>query len=144
MLHFDTMGSQDFHAAMDFTLEVGGDSLNFLDLSLHLTPVSSWLKIEFDVYRKNTYSGVSIHNQSLHPRRQKLAIVNYAIHRLLHLPLSQANQEKEIRHIEDIALHNCLHLDVPAMVRRKSLRLLLQPPSTPPQRTKWVRLPFPG
>ena len=99
---------------MDFTLEIGGSSLHYFDLDLQSTPSSNGLRIEFDIHRKNTYSGTSIHNLSLHPHRHKAAVVNYSIHRMLHLPLSKTNINKEIRHIEKIALINGLDLDIKA------------------------------
>jgi len=108
-------------------LEIGGSSLHYLDLHLQLTPSSNDLRIEFDIHRKITYCGTSIHNLSLHPHRHKAAVVNYYIHRMLHLPLSKTNINKEIRHIEKISLINGLDLDIKAMVRRKKLRLLLAP-----------------
>ena len=70
-----------FHDSMDFTLEIGDSSLHYLDLDLdlQLTPSSNGLRIEFDIFRKNTYCGTSIHNLSLHPHRHKAAVVNYYI-----------------------------------------------------------------
>jgi len=82
-------------------------------------------------------------HRNLHPRCHKVPIVNHAIHRLLHLPLSLDAQNNEIRHLEEIARRNGLHLDVPSMVRRKSLRLLPNSPVYQPG-TKWIRFPFIG
>jgi len=59
---------------MEFALEVGGASLNCLDLNPRLVPKSSDLIVEFSIHRKDTYTSVSISNDSLHPRPQKLAI----------------------------------------------------------------------
>ena len=112
-------------AKMTFTLEIGGSSVSYLDLLLRLVPKNPGLVVEFEVFRKKTYTGVSINNESLHPHTHKVTTVNYAIHRLLSLPLSEDARNREIQCINQVAQKNGLSLNVPAMVRRKSLRLLL-------------------
>jgi len=51
---------------MDFTLEIGGSQIHFLDLTLQLVPAQQMLKVEFAIYRKPTYTGVSIAHDSKH------------------------------------------------------------------------------
>ena len=108
------------------------------------------MRLDFSVYRKETFTGVSISNNSLHPRQHKFVAINAAIHRLLLLPLSAKARENEIRKIEHIAAVNDLNADVPMMVRRESLRLLLsesrEPTHSQPDtfRKRWLRLPYLG
>ena len=122
---------------------------NILDLKLKFFKHLDKLKIDFDIYRKPTYTGISIHNDSLHPIQHKVAIINSAIHRLVHLPLRSNAVNQEINTIKKISRINGLVLDIDKMVQRKRLRLLLSKPpdpvaSSPPKRSPYVRVPYLG
>lgn len=124
------------HPSVTFTLEMGNHTLGFLDLRLQLTPAEAGLSVEFSIYRKTTFSGISISNDSLHPRPHKMAQINAAIHRLLHLPLTEEAHKTETLVIEHMARRNGLNVNVPKMIRRKRLRMLLAEPdagNNPPQ-----------
>ena len=62
----------------------------------------------FGIYRKEHFSGVSIHATSYHPPAHKLAAVNSAIHRLVTLPLTPVAAEVEAETIKYIAILNGL------------------------------------
>ena len=135
----------DFDSNMQFTLENAGDHLNYLDFSINLTEVNNVLQASFGIFRKTSFSGVSIHADSLHPSAHKMVVVNSAIHRLLNLPLSAAAIEDEILHIEGIASLNGLDINVRSLIQRRRLRSLLSNSFTSePKRQKCLRLPFLG
>lgn len=65
-----------YHPSMEFTLEIGGDQIHFLDLTLHFKEFDSQQKTTvFNIYRKETFTGDSINGSSLHPQSQKLAAI---------------------------------------------------------------------
>jgi len=57
----------NFDPGFDFTLEFGGQSLNYLDLHISLIEQHNILRTSVGIYRKSSYTGVSIHASSLHP-----------------------------------------------------------------------------
>ena len=61
---------------MEFILEVSCTTLNFLDLTLTLTPRIQGLQVEFNIYRKPTFTRVSTHQDSHHPKSHKLVVIN--------------------------------------------------------------------
>jgi len=81
---------------MNFVMEIGDQVLYFLDLTLTLSTHNSQMAVSFSIYRKDTYTGISIANDSMHPQQHKLAPVSHVIHRLLTIPLSDVDQLKEI------------------------------------------------
>jgi len=56
-----------FHPRLQFTLEMGGDTLNFLDVTL----IKRHTHIEFNWYHKPTFSGRYLNFLSQHPLSQK-------------------------------------------------------------------------
>jgi len=56
-----------FHPRIQFTIEIGGDKLNFLDVTL----IRNHDSIEFDWYYKPTFSGRYLNFLSHHPISQK-------------------------------------------------------------------------
>ena len=52
-----------FYSKIQFTLEIGGSTINFLDLSITITNGH----YDFAIYRKPTYSDTIIHGSSFHP-----------------------------------------------------------------------------
>lgn len=61
----DTFNS--FYSRLQFTMEIGGDRINFLDITL----ISNNNYIIFDWYHKDTFSGRYLHFLSQHPLCQK-------------------------------------------------------------------------
>ena len=105
--------------SVEFTLEIEGSSLDFLDLQIELVDSQNVLVLKFGIFRKSTFTGVSIHNTSLHYAQPPS--INSAINRLLAIPLSQKSEKREIQAITSIAQINGFHL-----VRRRRLRNLLR------------------
>ena len=85
---------------MKFTLEVGGTTLNFRDLTLVLTPHIQGLQVEFNIYRKPTFTGVSIHQDSYHAQSHKWAVIN----RFISIPLSTKAGHMDIQTLKQIAI----------------------------------------
>jgi len=103
------------------------------------------LRVEFEIFRKPSFSGVSIHRQSYHP--QSHATINSAIHRLLSIPLKPVAYEAEIQQIEQIAKTNGFTANIRLLVTRKRLRKLLHDSdfacnNEVIRKEKWIRLPF--
>lgn len=139
------------HPSIKFSLEKKGDSLSFLDLLIRLTSSSSspLLIPKFSIFRKETFTGVSIHSSSLHTRAHKQASFHAAVNRLIQIPMDNNDYKNEIQVIKAIAVHNGLDLDVEKHIRRKSIKLLLSESrgsitSRLSKREKWLRLPYLG
>lgn len=91
------------HKNIKFTLEIRiNGSINFLDLNL--TIINN--KIEFNIFRKETYADIIIHNSSNHPFSQKILAFHYLINRLINIPLSPNNFKVELNTIKIIASNN--------------------------------------
>jgi len=56
-----------FHPRLQFTMELGGNNLNFLDVTIKIVDNT----IEFDWFHKPTFSGRYLNFLSLHPLTQK-------------------------------------------------------------------------
>jgi len=88
---------------IQFTLEVGINStLNFLDLTLSIVEN----KINFNIFRKPTFTDTVIDNTSNHPISHKHSAFHSMIHRLVTTPLSDNNYANELNIIKLIALNN--------------------------------------
>lgn len=93
----------NIHPKIKFKLEVeSNQSLNFLDLTIS----KSQNKLDFQIYRKPTHTDIAIPSTSLHPLQHKLAAFRSYVHRLLSIPLSKDNYNKELRTIYQIAVTN--------------------------------------
>jgi len=68
-----------FHPRIQFTIEIGGNILNFLDITL----IKNNKKIEFDWFHKPTFSGRYLNFLSLHPITQKRGSLMSMIDRAL-------------------------------------------------------------
>jgi len=118
-------------------------------VAITLQAHGSKLSPQFEIYRKNTYTGVSINSASLHPRQHKMAGIHAAIHRPEKIPMGRAAYEKEISDIEKVAVVNNLRVHVRQLISRKRLRKLLAENRNPEPtrlsvRQKWMRLPYLG
>ena len=156
-----------FDKNITFTVELGDRQINYLDLTIklcHDDVNDGLLTPTFSVYRKPTYSGLSIHIKSWHPPTHKYAVIRSSVHRMLSLPLSSEAEEMETRIIERIATINGLDTNVRLYIKKQKLHRLLNesrssplfqdfsernygafrpPPSVKPRET-WLRLPFLG
>ena len=133
------------YPSIKFTLEVGDKSINFLDLSISLHAG----KHEFGIFRKPTYSDISIDGSSYAPPPHKHAAFHSMIHRLVSIPLTPAAFQKEKDTIKLIAETNHVKLDIDKLVRRKLVSRALDattrlPRDTNRKKERWIRLPYLG
>jgi len=66
---FDTFNS--FHPRLQFTIKISGKNLNFLDVMI----INNNNILEFDVYRKPTFSSKVLSYLSKHPISQKRGVI---------------------------------------------------------------------
>ena len=98
---FNTLNNS--HESIKFTFEEEVDGkLPFLDLLLSRNKN----KIAFDIYRKSTTTDRFITSDSHHSYQHKLAAFRSLVHRLVNIPLSLTNFEKEKAKIIQIAQVN--------------------------------------
>lgn len=91
------------HENIKFTVEKENEgTLNFLDLTI--TRINK--KHEFKIFRKPTYTDITIHNNSLHPKSHKLAAYHSMVHRLVSIPMSISDFKNELTTIKEIANNN--------------------------------------
>ena len=90
--------------SIQFTYELENDeqTINFLDLSV--TRVNNNLK--FKIFRKPTATDTTIHADSYHPRKHKLAAFNSYVYRLLTVPMDRDDFIEEKNTIKYIAMQN--------------------------------------
>lgn len=86
-----------------FEIEIGGNSLNFLDLTVKLLHNN---KLEFSIYHKPSSTDICIPNNSIHPHNHKMSAFRSHIFRLLEVPMSTKNYQSELDIIYQIALNN--------------------------------------
>ena len=83
------------------------------------------IKPSFDVYRKESFSRVSIHNDSFHPQAHKVSATNSAIHRLINIPLEPEAFRKESETTGKLTALNGLKANIPLLIYRRKLKKLL-------------------
>lgn len=132
---------------IQFTIELGGSELNFLDLTIKLEGG----KHRFSIFRKTTYTDVVIHNSSNHPAPHKFAAFYSMINRALSVPMDHVALQKEREVIYTIAESNGyprVTIDrIWGRVSRKKFQLAvtnLEREGRDPDNRKWVSLPFYG
>ena len=127
-------------------MEVGGLTLNFLDLTIRLTEEGH----TFCIYRKTTVTDSYVNGSSFYPWPHKLAAFNWLIHRLVSIPMCRQDFEQETSTLEYLAKVNHIHVDLKRMIQKKLLRVQLDNTTfflrSPHhgERTRWIRLPFLG
>jgi hypothetical protein len=104
---------------INFTVEksVNG-KLNFLDLTIS-SGVNGY---DFAIFRKPTSTGLVIHNSSRHHISQKLAAFHCMVNRLLDIPLSPTNFNRELSTIKLIAKNNSYDPDIIDRILERKLR----------------------
>ena len=108
------------HLSIEFNLEVGGSTVNFLDLTIS---------------EKDTATDVTVHGSSFCPMAHKVAIFNSLIHRLTYIHLCWFAFHKELMTIKHLARVNGVQVDTDRMVRRKSL----DSTTSLPHGLNWIR-----
>ena len=76
--------------------------ISFLDLNIFRTPH----RIDLGIYRKETSTDTTIHNKSNHPHEHRMAAYRFYIHRLLNIPLTKKEKDKEWDIIVNTAISN--------------------------------------
>lgn len=140
------------HSSIQFTVDIGGLSLNYLDFTISLSPSSSHLlSPKFSIFRKSSNTGILINGLSFHHFSHKYTAFHSLIHRLLSIPLSPQDFAAEKAFIAELARRNNIYLDVNKSIGRKSLKRALQSVSALSKRdsfssfrTRWVRMLFLG
>lgn len=93
----------NLHPNIIFTLEIEQNgSINFLDLTI--TKENN--KHDFSIFHKPSHTDITIHNKSNHPYCHKISAFNSFIHRLINIPLSEQNYNKELNIIKQLAVNN--------------------------------------
>lgn len=134
------------HKNMQFTMELGGKSINFLDLNIDITTNTHIFKI----YRKPTTTDTVIPSCSQHPIAHKHAAFHSMVHRLTSIPQSKHNFQAELNTIKYIASNNgyspqLIDKILQRKQRRKVLPLLYAPTSeTVNTKTNWCTIPYLG
>ena len=127
------------YPSIKFTMEVGGESINFLDLNIDITQG----EFQFSIFRKPTSTDVAIDGASFCPTSHKHASLHAMVNRLLDIPLNPQSYKKELAVIKQT-------FDVDNFVRKKRISKALESTTThrriQPQRDecKFIRLPFLG
>lgn len=114
------------YPTIEFTMEVGGTRINFLDLTINIEEN----KYTFNIYRKPTATDATIHGSSLCPISHKIAAYNYYIHRLVSLPLTPEAITNETQLIKHLAKVNKIRIDIDGLIRRKMVGTTLNKTTT--------------
>jgi len=116
-------------------------NINFLDLTIN----KGRKNIRISIYRKTTNTDTTIHYLSNHPFEQKIAAYRYYIQRMLTLPISQIDINKEWTIICAMAKSNGFPQSIIHNLRKK-LTLKKQTPKsiTTKSNHKWVPFTFFG
>jgi len=112
-----------FDDNITFTVEVGGHRINYLDLTIELCHDElddGMLTPTFLIYRKETFSGLSIHQDSWYPTNQKFAVVRALVNRVVSLPLAPDTEEVETKLIERIAAVHGLRSNVRRFIKNET------------------------
>jgi len=103
------------HPRLQFTLEIGGNKLNFLDVTL----INNKGKLEFDWYKKSTFSRRTLNFLSHHPTSQKRGVIINMIDRIFLLSHPKFHERKLNFIIETFINNNySLQCVVIALIRR--------------------------
>jgi len=138
-----------FHSRLQFTLERGGDKINFLDTTIMLEKN----RIKIDWYHKPTFSGRFLNYWSQHPLSQKKGTIIGLVDRaflLSHPEFHRKNLELTIR----ILLNNDYPLNLvfsvmsnrlKSLVNRKSWKQnIISQENNETQSVKWFTVPYVG
>lgn len=115
---------------IQFTVEMGGNTINFLDITITIDNL--YKKLNFNIFRKDTYTDSIIPMNSVHPLSTKKAALHSMLNRLLKIPLSKIDYSIELKSIVQIAKNNGYKKDlIYKMLWEKKRKL-------------WLNLFFPG
>ena len=84
-----------FFPSIDFTMEVGEASINFLELTIRNTGEG----YAFSIYRNNSATDSYVNDSSFCPWPHKLAAFNWLIYRLVSILMGRSDFEHEVKRI---------------------------------------------
>jgi hypothetical protein len=133
------------HKNIKFKMELEeNQSINFLDLTIsHNEDIH-----EFKIYRKPTYTDTVIPHESCHPQSHKMATFNSMVDRLLKIPQSPQNFNKESKIIMNIAMNNGFKENmISNLIKNRTRKMIVNnvfPIEKIVDEEKWVSLPYLG
>lgn len=136
----------NLYPTIKFTLEIGGGEISFLDLRVSIEQNTH----TFGIFRKETSTDLTIHGSSYCPPSHKFAAFNCMIHRLISVPLSSHEFQKELSIIKHLANVNRVKINIDNIVRRKLVKKALDATTSLPRtlsskrKLKWIRIPYLG
>jgi len=132
------------HSRLQFTLETGGKRLNFLDVTI----INNEGTIEFDWYKKPTFSGRVLNFLSHHPTSQKRGVIISMIDRVFLLSHPRFH-EKNLRFVVETFISNGYPLQFIFETIRMRLKSLFNKQTKKQvtennneERTSWFVIPF--
>lgn len=107
---------------INFTLEIGNNSINFLDLSITIANN----KLEYGIFRKSTSTYTLIHATSHQSYNIKMAPFHSLIHRLINIPLTPSKFNTELNSIKFLAIKNGYSANlIDGILRKKTNNFIL-------------------
>ncbi|KYN36141.1 hypothetical protein ALC56_09516 [Trachymyrmex septentrionalis] len=107
---------------LQFTIEVGGNRIDFLDLTIIIIEKRG---LEFDWFHKPTFSGQYLNYLSTHPNPQKKGVITEMIDRAILLSSSKFHY-KNMKFIVNTLLHNDYPIDFIFNNINSRLKILFQ------------------
>jgi hypothetical protein len=93
----------NLHKHLQFkSTEEENNTISFLDLLI----TRNYNGLSINIYRKATTTDTTIHFNSNHPMKHKMAAYRFLLNRLHQLPISQDQKQKEMNTIHQIARKN--------------------------------------
>jgi len=135
-----------FHPRLQFTMEIGGKRLDFLDVTI----INNNDKIEFDWFHKSTFSGRYLNFLSAHPLSQKRGALMGTIDRAFLLAHPKYH-EKNLRFIIDTFKSNDYPVEFIFNVINSRLRTLIKGRTNTPisraddnkeEKIQWFTVPY--
>ena len=135
-----------FHPRLQFMIEIGGEKINFLDITL----IKNDTKINIDWYHKPTFSGRYLNYLSLHPITQKRGTIMGMVDRAFLLSHPQYHQ-KNLSFIIETLLNNDYPLDfifetvnvrLRSLCHKKTLKQNTSDLDETPKKTIWYTIPY--
>jgi len=133
------------HNRLQFTLEKGGTKLDFLDVTI----INNEGTIEFDWYRKPTFSGRVLNFLSQHPITQKRGVIISMVDRAFLLSHPKY-QEKNLKYIIETFINNnyplqfifeTIHMRLKSLIKKRTKKQNSES-SDEMKRTSWFLIPY--
>jgi len=125
------------HPNLTFTDELEQDNkLNFLDITIHITPPS----IKISIFRKPTFTDTLVPYTSNHPPQHKYSAIRFLYNRLNSYHLNTEEHQREENIIQNILLNNSF--PIASHTHHAPKR---HPPLLPPEKEhKWFTFTYTG